>query len=80
MTLKDDLDDAVESIKEDAEKLRDIVQGDDTKVVTTENGNVDSVAKVLKDIETEAETYRDEAQTAKTAAETAQTAAETAET
>jgi|TARA_R100000081_G_scaffold52358_2_gene25405 hypothetical protein len=80
MTLKDKLDDAVESIEEDAGKLRDIVQGDDTTVVSTANGNVSSVAKVLNEIETEAETYRDEAQTAKTAAETAQTAAETAET
>ena len=80
MTLKDDLDDAVDSIKEDAEKLRDIVQGDDTTVVSTTNGNVSSVAKVLNEIETEAETFRDEAQTAKTAAETAQAAAETAET
>jgi len=79
-TIQQDLTNATASIKANAEKFDSIINGDDTTVVSTDNGNVNSVAKAVKEIETEAETFRDEAQTAKTAAETAQAAAETAET
>lgn len=47
-----DFFDAVAHIQTDADKLRDVVQGDDQTTVQTVAGVLDSVAKTIKDIET----------------------------
>lgn len=50
MTLQTDLQHAIARIQTDSDVLHDIVHGDDTAMITTENGSVKSVAKSVKDI------------------------------
>lgn len=50
MTLQTDLQDAIARIQTDSDVFHDIVHGDDTATITTENGPVKSVAKSVKDI------------------------------
>lgn len=47
---EDQINDAIINITIDSEKFHDIVQGDDTTVVQTENGPVNSAAKAIKEI------------------------------
>lgn len=49
-TLQEQLEAAVSSVKTDADKLHDVVHGHSSKVISTENGNIKSVAKALAEI------------------------------
>lgn len=51
MTLQTDLQNAVTRVQGDSQILHNIVHGDDQTVVSTEGGNVKTVAKAIKDIE-----------------------------
>jgi hypothetical protein len=50
MTLQTDLQDAITRIQSDSDMLHDIAHGDETALITTDNGTVKSVAKAVKDI------------------------------
>jgi hypothetical protein len=50
MTLQQDIENASATIKADATTMHDIVHGNDTKTVNTENGSVSSLAKAVKDM------------------------------
>ena len=50
MNMQERLNSAVDMAETDTGLLHDIVHGDETKLVPTENGDVPSVAKVIKDI------------------------------
>ena len=56
MSLQTDLEDAIARIKADSQKIHDIAHGDDQSVVSTDGGNVKTVAKAVKDIETNIQT------------------------
>lgn len=79
---------AVEHIKVDADKLRQLVQGDATVTVETEAGTLDSIAKATADaiadleaaINAAGEGWLDQAQAARDAAQTAETGAVNAKT
>ncbi|MCK5020025.1 MAG: hypothetical protein KAS32_23430 [Candidatus Peribacteraceae bacterium] len=83
-TLQERLESSVSQTEIDSGKLYQIVQGDNTTVVSTDGGDVNSAAKTIFDLETEINEagvgWLDLAETAATNAGTAQTAAELAET
>ncbi|PCH98971.1 MAG: hypothetical protein COB76_06605, partial [Alphaproteobacteria bacterium] len=51
MTLQTDLQDAVTRVESDSQILHNIIHGNDQTTVNTENGNVKTPAKAIKDIE-----------------------------
>lgn len=79
-TLQERLESATAQVEGDAGKLHDIVHGDATTTVATDNGDVDSVAKSIADLEAEydANNTLSQTQDARDAAQLAQGAAETA--
>ena len=48
--MQERLNSAVDQAETDTGLLHDMVHGDDAKLVPTENGDVPSIAKVIKDI------------------------------
>ena len=58
MTLKTRLDEAVGTIEGDAQLLHEIVHGDDQTTVTTEGGQVKSVANVIHGVQTQLDASR----------------------
>lgn len=51
MTLQTDLQDAVMRAQNDTQILHNIIHGDDQTLVSTDGGNVKTIAKTIKDIE-----------------------------
>ena len=87
MTLQTDLEQAIAKVQADSTLLHDIVQGDATTTVSTENGTVKSIAKMEADIQadldantviTQVTTLLNESETARDAAQLAATDAQTA--
>ena len=50
--MEERLEAAVSQVEVDGKKWHNIIHGDENTVVTTENGDVPTVAKQLKDIQT----------------------------
>ena len=88
MTLKTRLDEAVGTIEGDAQLLHEIVHGDDQTTVTTEGGQVKSVANVIHGVQTQLDASRQDltnqvataTQQASNAAQSASSAATSAST
>ena len=51
MSLQTDLQNAVQLVQTDSQLFHDVVHGYDQTTVTTQNGQVKSAAKTIKDIE-----------------------------
>ena len=82
-TLDNQVEQSVQSINADTQTLHDIVHGADTQTVVTDNGNVDSISKVIKDSKNKIDESigsvtqkADEASTSATAAEKSKTDAQ----
>lgn len=66
MSLSTDLTNSINAIKADGEKLHAIVHGTATDVIATDGGNVNSLAKTIRDLFADAETIFDDMRSAVT--------------